>query len=217
MNKILVFIVFFFSSSAWSDDFFNSDYDDQLSKKSGSEYLYINVAADIKRLKLDTVTYYFTSSAPNEVLYDSFKEFSQNIGMKDGAVYIPLNDKALGLFKRKKHKQDIMYKFAKISNCDFSHVTTGSILFEIRNSSLNKKDNCILFPVKDNALWLTSLLKKLNANINILKNNPNLSKLKKDSVTAILMNGIDVTFDKGMLEKNKTSIRRLIEWLGSFL
>jgi hypothetical protein len=206
MKLLIIFI--FISLPVYSDDFISTILEENIEK---NDHLYIKNAEDIK--KLDTITYYFTASEPNDMLYDSFKQFSKDIGKRDGAIYIPLNNKSLEIFKNKNHKQDYMYNYAKNSSCDFSYVTSGSILFEIRDFSLKKIDRCILFPVKDNPLWLTSLLKKLNSNINNLKNSPNLNNLKKDSIITMLMNGIDVNIDKSTIEKNKPAIRRFVEWL----
>lgn len=217
MKKIILTLLLFFCSPSYSDNSdwvlpYNKTYQNAVNGQD--KHLYIGVATEIERLNLDTVTYYFTSSEPNEVLYDSFKQFAKDIGKKDGAVYIPLNNKSIKTLKNNRRKQDLMYNYTKVSNCDFSYATNDSLLFEIRDLSLKENDRCISFPVKNNALWLSSLLKKLSHNINNLKNNPNLNRLKKDSITSILMNGVDTTLDKSILERNKSAIRRLVEWLG---
>jgi len=185
-----------------------SEYDENTINK-----IYLKKSKSI--LKMETITYYFTEKKENNVLFRSFKQFSKDIGLKNGAVYIPMTNDASNIFKTHNFRQDVIYSYSKYSWCDFSVISKESLLFEIRNSHIKSEDRCLVFPINDNILWLTSLLNKIHKNISTLKKIKNYNKLRKESLKAILENGIDYTINDKVVENNKITIKKFIQWLSN--
>lgn len=175
MKKILIilFISISISNYAFSEEAFDikSLLDLELKPSSYRDNLYINIIDPKVISTLDTMTYYVSSEMkPDEYMLDSFKYFSENIGITNGAVFIALDEYKSYI----NHLPNIA--FIDMSYCDKKIFNRDVIIIEDR---VNK--NCAQFPIeKSNYLIsILSLVTEKIENINDLKNESNMLSLRK--------------------------------------
>ena len=92
-KQILVSLVILFSGcvSSTSNRIENNSYFPRDSDEDKTSYFYIDNLNIDKAMEANSITYFYTHSEPNTKLIQYFKEFSNKIGNKNGAVIISPN------------------------------------------------------------------------------------------------------------------------------
>lgn len=198
MIKIKLFFLFFFLF--FSINAKCLDYGYILNAENGSHNtLYITKPESIDSVR--TVTYYLSKDKPDNVLFDAFLIFSEEIGLSSAGVFLPLTDRADELLQEKGISQSNFYLFQKKSSCNFSRSKKEQVIFEIVESK-----RCFYF-IADDPSWLGRTLGLISENIRNTKHG-HLQNITEEEILNSLKEGID--FDNF---KNKENVNILHEFL----